>query len=35
VFITDDTLGVLPQFNSICKCEQLVWILLYILQNLF
>jgi hypothetical protein len=33
--ITDEPVGVLPQFNSIYKCEQLMWILLHILQNIF
>jgi hypothetical protein len=35
VCIIDDAIGVLPQFNSIYKCEQLMWILLHISQNLF
>jgi hypothetical protein len=34
VCITDDTVRVLSQFNSICKCEELMWILLQTLQNL-
>jgi hypothetical protein len=36
--IVDNTLtylfGVFPQFNSIRKCEQKMWILLHILQEL-
>jgi hypothetical protein len=32
--IFDDTLGAFPQFNSLCKCEQLMWIYVHILQIL-